>query len=94
MVRDMESIPPFALHARETVTIMRPMPSVVPRGNASPNKQQPSRSIRFDQDELDAIDKAAELLNMSRSAFTKWCAFYAALDIIEQHKLHVAKFGR
>lgn len=86
-------IPPFAIHAKETVTIMRPMPSVVPRGSSSPRDQQPSRSIRFEPEQLEAIDQAAEILCMSRSAFTKWCAYYVALDIIAQHKEFVKKFG-
>lgn len=81
----------FHLFMKETVTIIRPMPSVVPRGNASPRDQQPSRSIRFQINELDAIDKAAELLTMSRSAFVKWCAYQVSLDVINQHKQFVER---
>lgn len=87
------SIPPFALHARETVTIMRPMPSVVPRGNASSREQQPTRSVRFEEKEIDAIDKAADALNMSRSAFIRWCSFYVAQDINTQYTKHIDKFS-
>lgn len=76
----------FTAHVRETVTIMRPMPSVVPRGKASPRDQQPTRSIRWQPEALDAVDEAAALLNMSRSAFAVWCAHNVALDIIRQHK--------
>jgi hypothetical protein len=75
----------FTSQARETVTIMRPMPSVVPRGGASKAMQDPTTSIRFRPNELDAITEASAMLGMSRSAFTKWCAYYVALDIIQQH---------
>lgn len=76
----------FLAHVRETVTIVRPMPSVVPRGNASPRDQQPSRSIRFQPQVLDTIDEASALLQMSRSAFVTWCAYNVALDLIRQHR--------
>ena len=76
----------FTAHVRETVTIMRPMPSVVPRGAASPRDQQPTRSIRFQPDDLEVIDEAAALLKMTRSAFIVWCAKNVGLDIIRQHK--------
>lgn len=75
----------FLLHASPTVTIMRPMPSVVARGKASSRDQQPTRSIRFEEDQLAAINEAAALLEMSRSAFIKWCAYYVAQDILKQH---------
>lgn len=75
----------FLTHVRETVTIMRPMPSVLPRGNASPRDQQPTRSLRLQPDVLEAIDDATKLLGMSRSAFMSWCAYNVALDIIRQH---------
>ena len=81
----------FVLSLRETVTIVRPMPSVVPRGTNSTRDRQPSRSIRFEEDQLDAMDKAADLLNMSRSAFVKWCAYHVALDILEQHNQFVKR---
>ena len=76
----------FLTHVRETVTITRPMPSVVPRGPASPRDQQPSRSIRYQPEVLEAIDEAAKTLEMSRSAFVTWCAYQVALDILRQHK--------
>lgn len=76
----------FTAHVRETVTIMRPMPSVVPRGKASPREQQPTRSIRLQPEVLEALDEASALLNMSRSAFMSWCAYHVALDIIRQHQ--------
>lgn len=85
----MSIIGDFLAHVRETVTIMRPMPSVVPRGKASPRDQQPTRSIRFQPDHLEAIDEASALLKMSRSAFIVWCAYYVALDVIRQHKEYV-----
>ena len=76
----------FPAHVRDTVTIVRPMPSVVPRGNASTREQQPSRSIRFHKEVLETIDEAAALLLMSRSAFVTWCAHNVALDILRQHQ--------
>lgn len=77
---------PFALVAKETVTIMRPMPSTIPRGASSTADQQPTRSIRFEPEQLEAMDRAADILQMSRSAFIKWCAYYVALDILQQYK--------
>lgn len=88
-----KELPPFELHAKETVTIIRPMPSVVLRGSSSPRDQQPTRSIRFEPEQLEAMDQAADILKMTRSAFIKWCAYYAALDIIKQHEEFVKKFG-
>lgn len=83
----------FLLSLKETVTIIRPMPSVVPRGNASLRDQQPTRSIRFEPEHIEAIDEASDLLGMSRSAFVKWCSYQVALDIIEQHKQFVKRTG-
>lgn len=75
----------FQAHVRETVTIMRPMQSVVPRGNASSREQQPTRSIRLAAERLEAIDEASALLGVTRSTFLSWCAYNVALDIIRQH---------
>lgn len=74
----------FQANMRETVTIVRPMPSVVPRGTNSSRVQQPTRSIRFDKDVLAQIDEAAGLLDMSRSAFVQWCARHVAEDVLTQ----------
>ncbi len=76
---------PFALVAKDTVTILRPMPSSVPRGASSQSEQQPTRSIRFKPEHLQAMDRAADILDMSRSSFITWCAYHVALDIIKQH---------
>lgn len=75
----------FLTRVRDTVTIIRPMPSSVPRGTASPRHLQPTRTLRLQPEVLEAIDKASGLLGMSRSAFMSWCAYRVALDIIEQH---------
>ena len=83
----------FLLSLKETVTIVRPMPSVIPRGHASLRDQQPTRSIRFESEHIEAIDKASDLLGMSRSAFVKWCAYQVALNIIEQHNQFVKRDG-
>lgn len=84
----------FQANMRETVTIVRPMPSVVPRGLNSKNVQQPTRSIRFDGDDLDLIDEAAALVDMKRSAFIVWCAKHVAEDIVKQHNEYMRKVAR
>lgn len=89
----MATDPDFIPHLRETVTIVRPMPSVVPRGQASPREQQPTRSLRLQPEVLEAVDEASALLGMSRSAFMSWCAYNVALDLIRQHREYVAKRG-
>jgi len=76
----------FQLRLRETVTIIRPMPSTVPRGNNSPRDQQPTTSIRLQPDVLEAVNEAARLLGMSRSALMSWCSYFVALDIIRQYQ--------
>lgn len=82
----MSNVSDFQLRLRETVTITRPMPSVVPRGNNSPRDQQPTTSIRLQPETLEAINEAARLLSMSRSAFMAWCSYFVALDIIRQYQ--------
>jgi len=76
----------FLPHVKETVTIVRPMPSVVPRGRASSREVQPTRTFRLRSEVLEAMDEAAVLLGMSRSAFVSWCSYYVAQDIIRQHQ--------
>ena len=76
----------FLAHVRETVTIMRPMPSVTPRGKASPREQQPTRSMRLQPEVLEAIDEASALLCMTRSSFMSWCAYQVAMNIIRQRQ--------
>lgn len=84
----------FIAHLRETVTILRPMPSVVPRGNNSPREQQPTRSIRLQPEVLLAVDEASELLGMSRSSFMSWCAYLVAKNILQQKADFDRKLGR
>lgn len=81
----------FLLHIKETVTIVRPMPSVLPRGSASPREQQPTRSLRLQPEVLESVDEASALLGMSRSAFMSWCSHQVALNILKQHKEFVAR---
>lgn len=75
----------FVKAAKQTVTILRPMPSVLPRGFASDNVQQPTTSIRFREEQLEAMTEAASILGMSRSQFIQWCAYYVAVDILQQY---------
>lgn len=75
----------FLSRLRATVTIMRPMPSVVPRGKHSYKERQPTRSVRIPERELEAINEAAALSGMSRSAFMIWCSYQTALDILRQY---------
>lgn len=74
----------FLSYINEVVTIMRPIHSVVPRGLASPEKNQPTVSIRLTRDARDDINIACGLLDLPRSEFIRWCAHLVALDIIKQ----------
>lgn len=71
---------------QSTITIMKPMPSVRPRGTNTKRSQEPTRSIRFYQEHLSAIDEAAELCGMTRSSFVAWCSYYGALEIVRQFR--------
>lgn len=46
-------------------------------------KVSPTRptSIRFTDDDRVTIDKAATALGMSFGEFTKWCGYYAAIQV-------------
>lgn len=81
----------FLAHVRETVTIVRPMPSSVPRGNNTSRTQQPTRSLRINEDQLIAIDEAAQLMGMTRSSYMSWCSYQVALDLIKQHREYLSK---
>lgn len=74
----------FLSYVSEAVTIIRPMPAVVPRGTASPLERQPTISIRFPIEQREAVEEAADVLRMTRSEFVRWCAYYVALDILKQ----------
>lgn len=74
----------FIRQLPETVTIMRPMPSVDPRGRASLRKQQPTTTIRFPPEHRVAFAEAASLLGMSQSKFIDWCAYYVADEILSR----------
>lgn len=81
----------LVLHLKDTVTIMRPLPSVLPRGANSYRERQPTRSIRMPVEVLEAVDDAAEMLGMSRSAYMNWCSYQVALDLIKQRREYKAK---
>ena len=74
----------FLSHVSDAVTIIRPMPAVVPRGTASPLERQPSISIRFPVEQRETIEEAAAVLDTTRSEFIRWCAYYVALEILKQ----------
>lgn len=86
MTKPADELLDFHRKVRETVTIMRPMPSVRPRGTNTERERQPTRSMRIYKEQLEAIDEAAKLLGMTRSAFMSWCAYYVAVDTIQQYK--------
>lgn len=76
----------FLTHVKETVTIMRPMKSVYPRGVASKEKQAPTFSIRLADSDKEAIEAAAAALEMDKTAFIRWTAVATALEILKQKK--------
>ena len=76
----------FLTHVRETVTILRPMQSVYPRGENSSVHKAPTISLRVPVEDQAIINEAVELLDMDRSAFFRWCAVAVARDIIRQKK--------
>lgn len=81
----------FIKHLEETVTILSPLKSSVPRGAASSNKNLQTVSIRLPQIYRDAIDEVTELIGIPRSEFMRWCAYYVALDILHQKKQYDRK---
>lgn len=74
----------FLTHVNETVTILRPMRSVFPRGAASKEKQAPTFSIRLTESVERDITDAANALDIDKTAFIRWCAHAVAVDILKQ----------
>lgn len=72
----------------DKVEVPAPMRSTMPRGIHATRKQSPAISIRFPEDELSDIEKAAALCDMTRAEFIRWCSHFSALDIMKQHSLH------
>ncbi len=74
----------FLEYVQETVTILRPMRSIVPRGKASINRQSPTMSFRLEETAQEEIKQAAELLNMPHTSFVRWAAHATAVEILKQ----------
>lgn len=67
----------------DTVTIMTPVHTIVPRGKASPLVNLQTVSIRLPQVYREAIDEATEVMGIPRSEFMRWCAYGVAVQILE-----------
>lgn len=74
------------LEQLETVTILRPMKSIYPRGWASSREQAPAHAVRYPPETLDDIKKAAAICGVTASEFIRWTAHAAALVIIKEKK--------
>lgn len=81
----------FLTYVKETVTILRPMHSIYPRGESSKEDRAPTISLRVPPDDLAQIEEAAKLLDMGRSEFIRWCSLAVAKDIIGQKKRYDAQ---
>lgn len=69
-----------------TLTVVRPYHAVVPRGRWSQNTKQPTVTVRLAEDERKNVDQAADLLDLSRSEFIRWCADQVAQQILRYHE--------
>lgn len=76
----------FIEATQQYVKVLRPMPSVFPRGPASEKRQSPTFSIRVEQHEMEAVEKAAALLGVTRGYFTRWSAHQMAKEVLKQHQ--------
>lgn len=76
----------FLTHVKDTVTIMRPMKSVYPRGVASKEKQAPTFSVRLADGDRAEIEAAAAALDMDKTAFMRWSSVAVAREILRQKK--------
>jgi hypothetical protein len=76
----------FLSRLKRTVTIPRPMPSMYKRGLAADHEGASTRTVRIPIDEIMIIDKASQMLSMSRSSFMRWCSYNVAIDIINQKR--------
>lgn len=76
----------FLQYVKDTVTILRPMRSIVPRGHASVNRQSPTVSLRCTPEQREDMEQAAKLLDVPLTAFIRWSAHGAALEILKQKK--------
>lgn len=72
----------------EYITIRRPLPSSVPRGLASDRTRAPTITFRLHANDKAIIDKAAQLVGMTRSKFLTWCATRVAEDILNQKEVY------
>lgn len=75
----------FRTYVRETVTIIRPLPSTYERGLNSDLTNMPPVSIRIPESHREPIELAAKLLGVTKSEFIRWCAHQVAIDIVKQH---------
>lgn len=83
----------FLEYVQETVTILRPMRSIYPRGLQSKEVRSPAHSVRYPKKTLDEIREAAAYLNVSMSEFIRWSAHAVALDIIKQKQEYDKQAG-
>ena len=83
----------FIEYVQETVTILRPMPSVYPRGMYSDAKRSAAYSVRYPKPTLSEIKEAAALIGVSVSEFIRWSAHATAMDIIKQKQEYDKQSG-
>lgn len=76
----------FLTYVKETLTILRPMRSIVNRGVASDQKQSPTLSLRITKDDLEVVAEAAAAIDVPKTAFVRWAAVAAAHEILKQKK--------
>lgn len=78
--------PLFEAYLGSTVTIPRPMPSVLPRGEKADKVfDQCAVSVRMTKDQREVVEEAAALLGMKLSEFMRWCSYRAAIVVSTKH---------
>lgn len=66
-----------------------PLPSVQPRGlpSTDPNfNPTVVKSFRITEEDYEKIEAAAKITGTTCSEFVRWCAHYAAVDLLRKHR--------
>lgn len=86
-------IPKFEEWLDETITVTRPMRTVLPRGLQSKNLAAPVVSVRVPDERRDAIERASALLGMKFSNFMLWTAYWTAIEILKEHERYKKSYN-
>lgn len=80
---------PFVLP--ETITFLSPRPTRQPRGLNAGKVADSAISVKYNEEELNSLRTAADILGMTKSDYLRWIALFCSHEVMRLYNISRAR---